>query len=315
MAVVRYQRSRIYSLIVGTEDRAVKFNNTLNISFKCVKSSNNKDRKNEASIDIYNLSPETRKLLEEPYVQVQLQVGYKDDDDLITLFTGQVTNISSSKIAPSLTTRKGATLVTRLDIEELYEALNNTAVASTVPVGKTVREAILEAIKSMPEVTRHELGGKNINRVLLDGASLNGTPRKVLDKLSRENNIEWQIDQGVLYVADIGGTYSDNKDSVPLIGQMSGLIDRPEFINEDNRRFQRAARAAEEGVTPPKEKNPKQNSLRIKTLLNPRVKAGGIIKLEFEDLSGYYKVDSVEYVGEYRGNEWYSTLICTQKLE
>ena len=94
MAVVRYQRSRVYSLIVGTKDRAVKFNNTLNISFKCVKSSNNKDRKNEASIEIYNLAPETRKLLEEPYVQVQLQVGYKDDDDLITLFTGQVTNIS-----------------------------------------------------------------------------------------------------------------------------------------------------------------------------------------------------------------------------
>ena len=309
-----YQRWRVYSLIVGTGERAVEFNNALNISFRCVKSSNNKDRKNEASLEIYNLAPETRSLLEQPFVQVELRVGYVDHDSLVPLFRGQVRNISTSKIPISLTTKRGATLVTRLDIEELFEPMNNTAVSKTVSSGRTVREALEEIVKDVPEISRSEITGTNVNRVLLDGAVLAGTPRALLDKLSREYNIEYTIDQGVLYVSDLGGSYTEDTSRVPLIGQMSGLIERPEFVNEEARRFQRAARAAEEGVAPPKEQNPKQNSLKLKVLLNPEIKAGSIFRLEFERLTGYYKVDSIEHVGEWRGQDWYSSITCTQRV-
>lgn len=310
-----YQRWRVYSLVVGNKDRAVEFNNALNISFRCVKSSNNKDRKNEASIEIYNLAPETQKLLEEPYVQVELKVGYVDDDSLVPLFRGQVKNVSSSSIPITLTNRKGATLVTKLDLEELFEPMNNTAISRTIPSGKTVKDAILEIARGVPEISRHEIRGTRVDTTLLDGAVLAGTPRYLLDKISREYLIEYTIDQGVLYVSDLGGTYTEDKTKVPLIGQMSGLIERPEFVNEEARRFQRAARAAEDGTAPAKEKNPKSNSLRLKVLLNPRLKAGGLFKLDFERLSGYYKIDSIEHVGEWRGQDWYSTITCTQKLE
>src|SRR5690625_2277892 len=89
------QFNRVYSLVVGTKDDAIEINN-LHITFDVVKTSSNKDRKNSAWVEIYNLSEGRRRSLEQPYVQVRLKVGYVDTG-LYTLFSGQVVNISTSK--------------------------------------------------------------------------------------------------------------------------------------------------------------------------------------------------------------------------
>lgn len=302
-----FQRNRIYSLVVGKGDDAVEINN-LQMKFKVTKTSNNKDKKNIAQVEIFNLSSDRRKKLEDDYIQVVLKVGYPDTG-LIQLFSGQVTNISTSKLGSFLTKRQNTDLVTKLDIDELYQEINNTTLSKIVPAGKTVGDVVRAIVKDIPEVTRQEMNGLTIQRQVIDGYPLSGTPRQNLDKLSRDYDLEWQIDSGVLYISDSGGTFSDNKNSVFSVGQMSGLIERPEYINEEAKRLRRQVK----GKTP-KYKNPKKNSMRFKILLNPAIIAGSIIHLDFEDLTGYYKVDEVIHEGDFRGNPWYSTLTCTEKL-
>jgi hypothetical protein len=303
----KLQKDRVYSLIVGTEDDAVEINN-LQIKFKVEKTSSNKDKKNTAYVEIYNLSEDRRVKLEEDYVQVSLSVGYADTQ-ILPLFQGQVKNITSSRLNNFLTKRQGTELVTRLDIDELYTVLNGMPLSDVVPSGKTVKDVITRVIKDIPEVTRQEMAGEAINQTLPNGYPMNGTPRQVLDNLSRDYDLEWQIDGGVLYVSDVGGSYSKDKDSVFSLGQMSGLIDRPQYINEEAKRLRRLKAGRKS------QKEPKKNSIRFKILLNPAITAGSIVYLDFEELTGYYKVDEIIHEGDFRGNDWYSTLICTEKVD
>ena len=298
-----YQRNRIFSLIVGKEGDAVEITN-LNIKFEVTKTSDNKDKKNGAKVKIYNLSEDRRRRLEEDYVYVSLSVGYSDSD-LHLLFAGQVVNVlnTDKEIGKFYTKRDGTNLVTELEIDELFTNLNYSTLSTLVPEGKTVKDVLLSIVKDIPEVTRHEMNGQAINRQVIDGFPLSGSPRQNLDKLSKEYNLEWQIDNGVLYIADVGGTYSDRTDNVPLISQMSGLVERPEFISPDSKRNRGKKK---DKVT--------KKTLKLKILLNPTLIAGSVIKLDFEDLTGYYKIDEVKHEGEYRGNTWYSTLHCTERV-
>lgn len=314
----RIQKDRIYSLIVGNAQEAVEINN-LQIKFTVTKSSDNKKKKNSAVVEIYNLSEERRKSLENPYVQVQLRVGWADGD-LTTLFSGQVVNISNTKIKPFISRRSGVDIITKLSVDEMYDLLNHKITNKAVPEGSSVRQALLALIKDMPEITRHEMNGKNLDKTMPDGFPIQGSPQQVLDRLAESYDLEWQIDQGVLYVSDKFGSYMKNVDKVPLIGQMSGLIDSPEFISNREKRQRQSVKVKntdgeDKEVEPAKRKgNPQKDSLKLRILLNPTLTAGGYFKLEFENLSGYYKIDEITHKGDFRGNEWYSEIICSERL-
>lgn len=302
------QKDRLYSLVVGNDDGAVEIKD-LQIRFDVKKTKNNADTKNSAKVEIFNLTPDRRKALEEDYVRVSLKVGYYGAD-LVELFSGEVVNISNSKkdIQRFNTKRQNTDLITILDIDELFTSLNNTTISTIVPSGRTVREAVLSIIKDIPEITRHEMNGSGVERNLPDGYPISGTPRQNLDKIAKEYDIVWQIDNGVLYVSDFEGSFSDNKDNVPKIGQLSGLIERPEFYSPNSRRLRNKDGKGRKGKV-------KKNTLKLKILLNPTLVAGSVFYLDFEDLSGYYIVDEVRHQGDYRGNTWYSSIQCTEKLE
>lgn len=295
------QFNRICSLVVGTKDDAIEINN-LHIKFNVLKTSSNKDNKNSAWVEIYNLSEARRKALERPYVQVGLQVGFVDTG-LHTLFTGQVINLSTNRVKPFLSRRVGADIATRLDIDEFYTELNGGVVSRIVPEGRTVKDVINEVVDSMEGITMTKFGGENINKTLPNGYPASGTPRQVLDKLSEEYGIEWQIDNSVLYISDIDGSFVKDRSGVPLISQTTGLIGRPEFVNEDARRLRRSVEGKKQ-----KYDEERQNHLKLDILLDPTIIAGSIIKLDFEDLTGYYKVTEVTHSGGFYEREWKSSL-------
>src|SRR5690606_10934213 len=142
-----------------------------------------------------------------------------------------VVNISNTKsnIKPFNTRRSNTDLITKLDIDELYSDMNNRVVSHIVPAGQTVRDAISAIVRDIPSITRQEMNGTAITRQLVDGYPLVGTPRQNLDKISKEYGINWQIDNGVLYISDHDGAFTNDRNSVPKIGQLSGLIERPEY--------------------------------------------------------------------------------------
>lgn len=313
-----YQRNRIYSLIVGTQDDAVKIDG-LQITFEVTKTSDNKEKKNQAKVSIYNLTRERQKALEEDYVTVQLRAGYADmvgeGDDIPLLFSGQVVDLKAEVSGEPLTRRSNTDLITTLTVDELFSQMNGRVMSKTVPSGKRVKDAILGIVQDMPEITRKELKGKNIEGELVDGMPLSGTPRQCLDQICRASRLKWQIDNDILYVTDVDGTYTEDLNTVPKIGQFSGLIERPMFKTEDSKRIRMKDKFKSPDKQPKKKSKSKDKSkkptLHCKILMNPTLVAGSVIYLDYEDLTGYYQIDEVTHKGDFRGAEWHSELVLS----
>lgn len=304
----RVQANRIYSLVVGTQERGIEITN-LQIKFTVTKTSSNKDKKNKARVEIFNLSEENQKLLEAKYVTVSLKVGYAsamaEDEEMVTLFSGQVVTNETTRQGTLRSSRSGADIVTILVIDELYTELNGTMLSKYVPSGRKVKDVILATVEDFQEVARFEINGRGADTEVPDGYPISGSPRQVLDDLSNTYNIEWQIDQNVLYVADSDGTFSDNTEGVYEINDLSGLIGRPEFRSPDSK--SRSVKKQNE------EDSRDETTIQLSILLNPAITAGSVVKMNWGDMVGYYKVNEVEHVGDYRSSEWKSNLILSSK--
>lgn len=301
-----YQMDRQYSLIVGTAKDAVEIRN-LQITFNVTKTSSNKDKKNKARIEIYNLSKQYQVLFEEKYVAVALSVGY-EGTGLKRLFAGQAFSVGTRKAGPDT--------ITEIEIEELYKELNFKPLSKLVPEGKTVRNVIEELAKLVPEISRSIYNGSNINQVVIDGYPISGSPRQVLNEISSAYDIDWQIDENTLFISDKDDAYTNNTQTAFLIHEQSGLIERPywDAKNVKDPQGRKIESVDSKGKTRKKTAKIKKKSLRFKVLLNPAIYAGTILKLEYPEMTGFYKVDEVKHNGDFRGNAWYSEVMCSERV-
>jgi len=289
-----YQKNRSYSLVFGDINTGDgwEVNSSLNVSFDVNKSSDNKAKTNNAVIEVTNLSKERQKLLEQPYIACVLSAGY-EDTEVKRLFAGQVT---------SATTRKSGTdSITQIQLGDSYTELNHNTLNKLVAPGRSYQDVIGELAKEIPGVSRTVFNGVNINSQVIDGYPLSGTAREMLDEIGKAVDVEWQIDDGVLYIADAGGTHTDDLNTVFVIAQDTGMIERPYAVSGDLRRTARD--------------KAKKGGVQVKILLNPSIVCGSIVKLEDEQFDGFYKVASLRTYGEYRGSNWYTELRLENKVK
>lgn len=291
---ITYQKNRAYSLAFGDINTGDgwEVSSNLNISFDVNKSSDNKAKVNNCVVEVYNLSKEKQKLLERPYVACVLSAGY-EDTEVKRLFAGQVT---------SATTRKSGTdSITQIQLGDSYTELNHNTLNKLVAPGRTYQDVIGELAKEIPGVSRTVFNGVNINSQVIDGYPLSGTAREMLDEIGLAVDVEWQIDDGVLYIADAGGTHTDDLNTVFVIAQDTGMIEHPYAVSGDLRRTAKD--------------KAKKGGVQVKILLNPSIVCGSIVKLEDDQFEGFYKVASLRTYGEYRGNNWYTELRLENKVK
>lgn len=281
-----FQRDRNYVLLVGDPGKNQLEITGLHITFQVRKSSDNKKKGNQASVSIYNLAEEKRKALEVTNVPVRLEVGYLNTG-LHELFSGESTDV--------VTTRQGEDLVTTITLDSTYTGLNHKLVSKLVAPGSTVEEVVKNLVANMPEVTQTKFSGVSLKKKVRDGYPMSGTPRQILTEVCDAFSLEWQIDSGILYVTDIVESFMTNGQAF-ILNEMSGLLERPEVVEVEKQRAKGD------------KKKKGRKGLEIKLLLNPVLKAGGMIKLEFGDLSGFYKIIDLQHQGEVYGNTWTTTL-------
>ena len=289
-----YQKNRSYSLVFGDINTGDgwEVNSSLNVSFDVNKSSDNKAKTNNAVIEVTNLSKERQKLLEQPYIACVLSAGY-EDTEVKRLFAGQVTNTTTRK--------SGTDSITQIQLGDSYTELNHNTLNKLVAPGRSYQDVIGELAKEIPGVSRTVFNGVNINSQVIDGYPLSGTAREMLDEIGNAVDVEWQIDDGVLYIADAGGTHTEDLNTVFVIAQDTGMIERPYAVSGDLRRTAKD--------------KAKKGGVQVKILLNPSIVCGSIIKLEDDQFDGYYKVASLRTYGEYRGSNWYTELRLENKVK
>ena len=213
-----YQKDRQYSLVIGESGGAGVEITNLNISFSVSKHTNNKNKTNKANIDIYNLSHDYQTYLETTHIDVHLSVGYLDTG-MRRLFAGNATIVGNRK--------SGSDIITSIQLDTLYDEMNFKMVSKSTPAGVSVNQIITNLVQEMDGVNRVIANGENIKKTVIDGYPMYGSPRQILNELAEAYELEWQIDDNVLYVMDGGDSYMTDNSKAFVISEVSGLIERP----------------------------------------------------------------------------------------
>lgn len=286
------QKNRQYKLAIGDyQSGNGLLIDKLQVTFDISKSTNNKNRTNSASIEVYNLSEESLKVLDTDYPVAVFEAGYLDTGGPQRIFAGQVTNVSTRK--------SGTDIVTQIQMGSGYTALNHDTLSDVVPPGNSVKDAA-EKLRKAIGADRGVYNGTNLNNEIIYGYPLSGTPKEMLDELAEKYQLDWQLDDGVLYVHDSDRAATEQFQQAYVISPFTGLIERPYRVSGDRRRS--------------KKDKVKKPGVQMKILLNPDIKAGDIIQIEEGLLKGWYKVDSIRHSGSWRGDNW-TTEIKGSSLE
>lgn len=286
------QTNRIYSLSVWDTSEGSGWDiRDLHITFDISKMSDNSKKDNTATIDIYNLSKEKQRFLEKSYISAVLEVGYVGTG-LKRLFAGKVVDAS--------TRSKEGDVITTLRIGAAYTELNHKTLSKLIPDGSTVKD-VLEEVAEALGTSRNLITGVNCNNPVLDGYPISGTPKSVLNEVCNANKMEWSLDDDVLYVRDKGDSHTQNMESVVVISQASGLIERPYLTKSPDGKSKA-------------NKETKKSGLQFRCLLNPELVPGSLIKLEYEELTGHYRIDSIRAFGGWRDNNWYMDIKLTERV-
>lgn len=287
------QRDRKYVLTIGDYKSGDGVQITdLQVRFDVTKSADNKRKgSNAATIEVYNLSRATLSRLETEFLEATLAVGYASSGDVQEIITGNVTE--------TRTVKQGTDVVTQLLLGEGYVSLNHQRLKSLVAPGKTVQDVIEEIRKQMPGVVRGAYASLNLSNKVIYGYPLNGTPRAMLDRLCKEQKLEWRVDNGALTISDENGLTSKDTTNIPLVSSATGLIDIPFYADGEaklptNKRY--------------------KSGIQLKMLLNPEMIPGQMFSLEssvMSNLNGIYRVKDVRFSGDYRGSDWYAEVTAT----
>lgn len=286
------QINRWFELTIGdgVSAEAVVITPPMSCTFNITKSSTSLRKSNSGEIVVYNLPDDKLTLLKGDYPVVIFKVGYLSSG-IVTLIKGEV--ISAS------TVKQGADKVTTLQVGSGYVATNHKTVQKVIPEGKTVKQIVEALIADVPEITTGVLSGNNINKVALYGYSMSGTVRGTLENIARTYYLDFNIDNDVLYMHDADGTISEDTVIVPLISEESGLIELPYDTKVS--------------VGKAKKSVANKGGVHFKTLLNPTLVAGSLIKLQSPTISGLFKLSEVTHSGGNRINDWYSSCKCEDR--
>lgn len=317
-----YQYGRNYLLTIYDRDVGNLFtlqssptNEGLRVTFDIQKNVDNKSTANTAKVVIYNLSQATLSKLSDKQMacQITLSVGY--GTELVQILVGDVLQISSKQ--------EGTEIQTTFSIAEGFVTLNAAKISKTYPEGTTVKQ-VLEDAATVLDCPKVAITGDNANKALTYGYPAFGTLKQVLDDVCYANNMEWDIAGGELTVKDKRSVLaSSTKEDAIVLSSETGMIGVPltrhetvtvsadQPIQDNEEAISPETKTLKSGkVVVAKKRKQVRFNIEVKALLNPNCKTNGLIKVVSDktELSGYYRVRNIKYVGDTRGNDWIMTI-------
>lgn len=293
------QFNRICTLIVSGKDFGIDLSQ-LRIKFSVKRSDT--ATPNTADILVYNIDVETALRIRKEFTKVVLQAGYPGNYGVI--FSG---NIKQVIVGRQSTTETFINIVAG-DGDRAYNfAVVNTSLAK----GSKAADQVTAAITAMTPkgVTQGHLGDLPVNK-LPRGKVLFGNARNYLRDVAKTTQRSWSIqNEKVNFVYKTA--YLPGQ-QVPITGT-TGMIGTPQQTND---------------------------GVNVKTLLNPNIQISGRVyldndtilqqKLNLEQIAaargntsavnnlvprnlnanGSYYVLVLEHLGDTRGVEWYTSLVC-----
>lgn len=278
------------------EDRAVLINDLhfeADIKAHGDKSNNNG---NNATITIFNLSPQTLEIISQKNAKVILKAAYEGYPELPIIYTGQVKECFTEK--------NGIDSVTTLQCTDGYTITSGLKVSKSFPPLSTSAEVINDFIDALVG------NGLSKGRIITDepsfpvnrapsltllprGWSYTGYVNNALDTIAAEFGYVWYITNSVVYFHP--------REYDRMFGAISLTTDLIHSI-----------RRKQDATTTSSINSEAKKGVTIITDLDGRIDLSKRIIIEDGDYAGTYKVTQVEHKLSYRGTDWITVTECTQ---
>lgn len=230
---------------------------------------------NVANVKIYNMSPEQRSLFQDREVTVKLYAGYVNTVDLV--FSGDLKKSKSYKDGPDW--------VTELQCRGGGKEYGTRTVRHYRPrtrKAKVIKNLFKEMGLEIPKEVDVLLEG--ITRVYKNGKVVGGQAQWQAEKLLLEEGMTWQIRGNRVLVTRHGAPI--NNSVLTTLNRRTGMLGIPE-------------------ITSPEKKKARRRVL-VKSLLQPNIFPGSLIKVESEFVNEVILVLKAVHVGDTRSSEWFT---------
>lgn len=250
---------------------------------------------NHASIRVFNLSDATSQRIEKEFTRVTLQAGYGEDRGII--FDGTIVQLRRGRLNAT---------DTYLDISAADgdAAYNFGIVATSLAAGARPEDqykALTGAFEKYGVTAGYLPQGALGDQALPRGKVMLGMARDYFDTLADTTQTTWSIQDGKVNVVERGGYLPGE---AVVLNSDSGLIGIPEQT---------------------------VGGINVRALLNARFRYNGRVQINQADINraavslaataptlylprivddGFYRIVVANHVGDTRGNDWYSDLIC-----
>ena len=229
---------------------------------------------NRADLSIYNPAPETIRAFQEPGAVCRLEAGY--GDALGVLFLGRVDR--------AVSTSRGVDVVLQVEAQDGGTRLRGAEITESFSPGTDLRSvyAALARALGLPLGAQAEIPRVSIRR----GLVLSGPVADALDLVSRSVGLVWSVQDDEIQIiagdAESATLASDTGESAPLLSASSGLIGSPSQTD---------------------------TGVELEVLLDPRIRPGRRFVLQSEALSGVYRCESLEHIGDsWDGQQYYTRI-------
>jgi len=250
----------------------------LRVAFEIDKTINEKP--NPAKIQVWNLNRDhMNQLLSGEFNKLILAVGYQE---LRTIYSGDITQ--------ARVRRDSVDFVMDLECADGFKDYSTARINTTLKSGATDEQILAEVQKTMPNVKAGAMELPN-KRKLPRGRVMNGDSRELLNRIARNHQADWSIQDGNLIFLPKDKVLNDE---AVVLSQDTGMINAPEQTDD---------------------------GLELTCLLNPALQIGGLVEVQsiIEYFNGQYKIVKLAHSGDGLSGDWQSKLTVVggkfQKVE
>lgn len=235
---------------------------------------------NRASVEIFNLSQQSRSRIRDTGDKVIVRAGYTQAGGEEVVFTGQITRVEHTYPVPDIVTK----IECGDGVTELREKRSAVSFASDADMEQIVRKLVEDfglEIRDSVNLPRTKYA---------HGFSFAGPTREGLRKVLDRDALTYSIQSGYLQIIPRGGA---NQKQEVLISPRTGLLSSPARLDDVGGDLTGAKR------------NP---GWSFSALLQPKVEPGGTVRLESREANGRFRVNAVRHQCDTHGREWYSEI-------
>jgi hypothetical protein len=273
---------RVCKIIIENKARITIEN--CKIKFEIIKSA--KPKENMAKIEIYNLAPDTRRMITEEESICRILAGYSKNEGLIEIGQGDISKIKHN--------RDKTEVVTEMYLAEGIRTTRTKPVSfgygydTNLKLSTILQEITKQTGKQFKTIDIDE------NKVITTGYSDVGSLDYVMNNLAVNFNFSWSMQNGIIFIK---GDKSSTKREVLLLSPETGLILHPESVKKVSKKLEKSE------ITKMSKK-----SRSVQCLLQPKLQIHDVIRLQSQDINGLFEVQKITHNGDIRGNDWYSSL-------